>query len=146
MSLVYILLSALSSAHLTFEDTPFFETSFSSESQSFTSQLKPCSSLPSISNEKKPFLHCPGCDTRCRRSQDVKRHLLSHLPSSFACSFDSCTWRGVRHDAFKRHSWLQHRSYMTNGFQIYDSHPLVDGIIKGTISFGDAEQQAIECV
>ena len=35
---------------------------------------------------------------------------------------------------------------MTNGFQIYDSHPLVDGIIKGTISFGDAEQQAIECV
>lgn len=93
----------------------------------------------------KPLVPCPVCSIESRRSQERNRHLLTHLPCWIACSFDACRWRGDRRDNFKKHLWSEHQTIMLDqdGYQLYDTKPLVEGIVKGTMSIEDAEQRAI---
>ncbi|KAH9069740.1 hypothetical protein EDB83DRAFT_397600 [Lactarius deliciosus] len=95
----------------------------------------------------KPFVRCPDCGAECGRPQDAKRHLLSHLPCWIACSFDGCTWRGYRPDTFRKHWHSEHRSTSQVpdevGSKLYEPGPLVEGIVGGSVSMGDAENRAI---
>ncbi|KAH9034138.1 hypothetical protein EDB84DRAFT_77147 [Lactarius hengduanensis] len=95
----------------------------------------------------KPFVRCPDCGAECRRPQETKRHLLSHLPCWVACSFDGCTWRGYRLDTFRKHWYGEHRSISQVpdevGSKLYEPGPLVEGIVGGSVSMGDAENRAI---
>ncbi|KAN0138419.1 hypothetical protein V8E53_003882 [Lactarius tabidus] len=93
----------------------------------------------------KPLVLCPVCDIGSRRSQERNRHLLTHLPCWIACSFDACRWRGDRRDNLKKHMWNDHQTIMLDGdgYRLYDTKPLVEGIIKGSMSIEDAEQRAI---
>ncbi|KAH8993531.1 hypothetical protein EDB92DRAFT_417040 [Lactarius akahatsu] len=90
---------------------------------------------------------CPDCGAEYRRPQEIKRHLLLHLPCWIACSFDGCTWRGYRLDTFRRHWYSEHRSTSQVpdevGSKLYEPGPLVEGIVGGSVSMGDAENRAI---
>ncbi|KAH8993532.1 hypothetical protein EDB92DRAFT_417101 [Lactarius akahatsu] len=108
------------------------------------------SDVPPIVHPSRPPLRnwlCPRCREPFRRPQDRNRHLLSHLPYWVACSYGGCSWRGYRLDAFRKHRDSEHRSTSQvpdeNGSRLYDPGPLVDGIVRGSISIGDAENWAI---
>ncbi|KAF8258531.1 hypothetical protein EI94DRAFT_1128158 [Lactarius quietus] len=92
-----------------------------------------------------PWVHCPVCGFGSRRSQERDRHMFSHISYWIACSLDACRWRGDRRDTFKKHLWDEHQTIMSDGhgYQLYVPKLLLKGIVKGSISFGDAEQRAI---
>ncbi|KAI9437639.1 hypothetical protein H4582DRAFT_1956626, partial [Lactarius indigo] len=111
------------------------------------------SDVPPIVHPPRPLVRtwiCPRCRKPFRRPQDRKRHLLSHLPFWVGCSFGGCSWRGYRLDTFRKHWCREHRSSEVvpdeSGSRLYDPGPLVDGIIGGAISIGDAESSAITWV
>jgi hypothetical protein len=91
---------------------------------------------------------CPLCRESFRRWQDRNRHIQSHLPYWIGCSYDACSWRGYRIDIFRKHWHNEHQS--TNqvpdesGSKLYDPMPLVDDIVRGSVSIEDAENWAIE--
>ncbi|KAH9054297.1 hypothetical protein EDB87DRAFT_107056 [Lactarius vividus] len=94
-----------------------------------------------------PFVRCPDCGAEYRRPQETKRHLLLHLPCWIACSFGGCTWRGHRLDTFRKHWYIEHQSTSQVpdeiGSKLYEPGPLVEGIVRGSVSMGDAENRAI---
>ena len=94
----------------------------------------------------KPLVPCPLCNVESARPQERNRHLLTHLPCWIACSFDACRWRGDRRDNLKKHFRDVHQTIMQDqdGYRLYDTKPLVDGIVKGSMSIEDAEQRAIK--
>ena len=93
----------------------------------------------------KPLVHCPVCGIGSRRRQERNRHMLSHLPCWIVCSVGACSWRGDRRDSFDKHLWDVHQATILDGhgYQLYDPKPLVEGVVKGSISIGDAEKCAI---
>ncbi|KAH9034140.1 hypothetical protein EDB84DRAFT_77225 [Lactarius hengduanensis] len=96
-------------------------------------------------SKPKPLVHCPVCGVPSKRRQERDRHLLSHLPCWIACSFGLCLWRGDRFDMFTKHLFEEHQTTEPHGhgFQLYNTRPFVDGLVKGTISIEDAKQRAI---
>ncbi len=90
---------------------------------------------------------CPRCRKPFRRPQDRKRHLQSHLPFWIGCSYDGCPWRGYRLDTFRKHWSSEHQSTSQvadeSGSKLYDPGPLVEGIVRDSVSIGDAENWAV---
>ncbi|KAH9028871.1 hypothetical protein EDB85DRAFT_1576934 [Lactarius pseudohatsudake] len=111
----------------------------------------PANAHPRPSKPKPPVQwYCPvsGCGVPSGRPQERNRHLQSHLPCSIACSFGPCLWRGDRFDTFTKHLCHKHQTNEPDGhgYRLYDPRPLVDEIVKGSISIEDATQLAIEKV
>ena len=106
--------------------------------------VAPPTNAPAPESSRKPLL-CPVCNIGFSRTQERNRHLASHLPCWIACSFEACRWRGDRRDIFNKHLWDEHQTttLAVRGYQLYDPKPLVQGIVKGSISIGDAEQRAL---
>jgi Zinc finger, C2H2 type len=83
---------------------------------------------------------CPICSAPLSRSQDRKRHILSHLPHWLQCPDPGCSWRGDRWENLNKHRRRLHRHNVhPSGTQesdksnslIYDPWPLVQGITEG---------------
>jgi hypothetical protein len=94
-----------------------------------------------------PVSHCP---TSLSRTQDQRRHLLTHLPHCIHCPAPDCSWRGDRPNAFARHWNNDHPP----GIQVpneghcrtYDPQPLMRSIAEGTLCIQDAQKYAISMV
>lgn len=99
-------------------------------------------------NGAKPSWRCPilDCAAPLGRPQERKRHVLSHLPHWAYCRVPGCSWRGDRADAFVRHWGKDHPSSSQapsrDEFTIYNPHPLVNAVIKGSIPIGEARETA----
>lgn len=95
-------------------------------------------------------LRCPVCPAPLGRSQDRKRHVLSHLPHWVQCSDPGCSWRGNRWETLRRHRVSAHPSNSQESNKqesmIYDPWPLVERITKGTTQIKDARLSAISMV
>lgn len=93
---------------------------------------------------------CPICPTLLARSQDRRRHILSHLPHWLQCPDPGCSWRGDRWETLNRHRHNVHTSSSQepdkNATVIYNPWPLVRGIIEGTTLIEDARAFAISMV
>ena len=93
---------------------------------------------------------CPICPTLLGRSQDQRRHILSHLPHWLQCPDPGCSWRGDRWETLNRHRHNVHTSRSQepdkNIAVIYNPWPLVRGIIEGTTLIEDARAFAISMV
>ena len=95
-------------------------------------------------------LSCPVCNMTCSRLQDVKRHMLTHLPPWLQCPEVGCGWRGDHSGNLRGHRTVFH----TPGAHeadieesvIYDPWPLVEGILKGEITHENARLMAISMV
>jgi len=97
-------------------------------------------------------LPCPvsGCTSSLSRTQDQRRHLLTHLPHWIHCPAPDCIWRGDRFNAFVRHWGNDHPSgnQVPNESQCktYDPQPLMKAIYEGTLCIQDAQNYAISMV
>ena len=94
---------------------------------------------------------CPICTALLGRSQDQKRHILSHLPHWLQCPDPGCSWRGDRWETLNRHRHNVHPASSSqepdkNITVIYNPWPLVRGIIEGTTLIEDARAFAISMV
>jgi hypothetical protein len=93
---------------------------------------------------------CPICSVPLGRSQDRKRHILSHLPHWLYCPDPGCSWRGDRWETLNKHRRMVHPSKSQESDKniviIYDPRPLVQGIIQGAIPIEDAKAFAISMV
>ena len=93
---------------------------------------------------------CPVCSALLGRSQDRRRHILSHLPHWVQCPDTGCSWRGDRWETLNRHRHNVHPSSSQepdkNIAVIYNPWPLVRGIIEGTTLIEDARAFAISVV
>lgn len=93
---------------------------------------------------------CPLCGEPYRRPQDRNRHIPSHLPYWICCSHDRCSWRGYRLDTFRKHWHSEHQSTGRmpdeSGSTLYDPGPLVEGIVRGSVSVGAAENWAVTMI
>ena len=78
---------------------------------------------------------CPICPALLGRSQDRKRHILSHLPHWLQCPDPGCSWRGDRWENLNKHRHNDHASSIQEADKsnslIYDPWPLVQGITEG---------------
>ncbi len=108
------------------------------------------SDVPLIVHPPRPSVRiwsCPLCHEPFRRPQDRNRHLPSHLPYWIGCSYDGCSWRGYRVDTFRKHWSSEHQSTSQvadeSGSKLYDPGPLVEGIVRDSVSIGDAENWAV---
>ena len=90
---------------------------------------------------------CPICSVPLGRSQDRRRHILSHLPHWLHCPDPGCSWRGDRFETLNKHRRKIHlfnsQEPDKNMVIIYDPWPLVQGIIQGAILIEDAKAFAI---
>src|SRR5712691_4788754 len=93
---------------------------------------------------------CPVCSALLGRSQDQRRHILSHLPHWLQCPDPACSWRGDRWETLKSHRHNVHPSSSQEPDKdiavIYNAWPLVRGIIEGTTLIEDARAFAISVV
>jgi hypothetical protein len=93
--------------------------------------------------------YCPICTASLGRSQDRKRHILSHLPHWLQCHAPGCSWRGDRWEHLRKHRSKVHPSISqesdTHESIIYDPWPLVRGITDNT-TFENAKTVAISLV
>jgi hypothetical protein len=95
---------------------------------------------------------CPvsGCPASFNRSQERKRHLLTHLPYWIHCPDPGCSWRGNRLGAFRKHWGSDHPSSIQepdkDRYEIYDPFPLVEVIIEGSLCIKAAQNKAISMV
>ena len=93
----------------------------------------------------------PGCPKSLGRTQDKRRHLLTHLPHWLHCPAPGCNWRGDRFDVFVRH-WSSNGH--PSGIQvpnedecrIYDPQPLMRAISDSTLDIQAAQREAISMV
>jgi|SRR5712672_3419350 len=92
----------------------------------------------------------PGCPKSFYRSQEQKRHLLTHLPHWVHCPEPGCSWRGNRLGTFRKHRGSDHPSSIQepdkDQYEIYDPFPLVEEIIQGSLCIKAAENRAIAAV
>ena len=97
-------------------------------------------------------LPCPvsRCQSSLGRTQEQKRHLLTHLPHWIHCPAPECFWRGDRPNAFGRHWSTRHPSGIRvpceDEYRTYDPQPLVRAISEGTLDIQDAQGHAISMV
>ena len=93
---------------------------------------------------------CPVCAALLGRSQDQRRHILSHLPDWLQCPDPGCSWRGDRWETLNRHQHKVHPSSSQepdkNIAVIYNPWQLVRGIIEGTTLIEYARACAISMV
>jgi len=93
---------------------------------------------------------CPICFASLGRSQDRKRHILSHLPQWLQCPDPGCAWRADRWEVLKKHLRSVHPSGSPKldkqKSRIYDPWPLVDEILRGTTPAEVARACAISAV
>ncbi|KAI0250327.1 hypothetical protein BJV78DRAFT_590574 [Lactifluus subvellereus] len=95
----------------------------------------------------EPSWCCPvsGCSAPFGRPQERRRHVVSHLPHCFYCRVPGCSWRGDRVAAFLRHRKDHPSSSQApdkDEFTIYDPLPLVDDVIEGSKTIGEAQRIA----
>jgi hypothetical protein len=97
-------------------------------------------------------LPCPveGCPSSLSRTQDQRRHLLTHLPHWIHCPAPECCWRGDRFDAFVRHWGNDHppgiRVPDEGLCRTYDPQPLMKEISEGSLCIQVAQKRAISMV
>jgi hypothetical protein len=102
--------------------------------------------------QRRHSLPCPvsGCPTSLSRTQDQRRHLLTHLPHWIHCPVPDCSWRGDRLNAFARHWGNDHPSSIQapneDQCKTYDPLPLMRAIAEGTLCIQDAQKYAISTV
>ena len=93
--------------------------------------------------------YCPICAALLGRTQDRKRHILSHLPYWLQCQAPDCSWRGDRWEHLRKHRLKVHPSSGqesdTRESIIYDPRPFVEGITD-YITFENAKAIAISLV
>lgn len=99
---------------------------------------------------RQTLLHCPLCPTHFGRDQDRYRHLQSHLPYWIGCSYDGCSWRGYRPEAFRKHWCSEHKSTNAapdeDGSKLYNPKPLIKQIVQNPNSIRDAQTRAVSYV
>jgi hypothetical protein len=105
-----------------------------------------------IQRRRVQSLPCPvsRCQSSLGRTQDQKRHLLTHLPHCIHCPAPDCFWRGDRINAFGRH-WSNAHPFSIrvpdeDEYRTYDPQPLMRAISEGTLSIQDAQRRAISMV
>lgn len=93
---------------------------------------------------------CPICSALLGRSQDRRRHILSHLPHWLQCPDPGCSWRGDRRENLNKHRHNVHPSSSqepdNSNSLIYDPWPLVQGITEGRTPIEAATVIAISMV
>jgi hypothetical protein len=105
-----------------------------------------------IQRRRVPSLPCPvsGCPSSLGRTQDQRRHLLTHLPHWIHCPVPDCLWRGDRLNAFVRHWGNDHPSGIQvpkeDEWKTYDPQPLMKAISEGTHCIQVAQKHAISMV
>lgn len=95
---------------------------------------------------------CPICHASLGRSQDGKRHKLSHLPHWLQCPDHGCSWRGGRWENLRNHRLKVHKVHLSSSQEldkcnsvIYDPWPLVEEITDDT-TLEKAKKSAISLV
>ena len=95
---------------------------------------------------------CPICHASLGRSQDGKRHKVSHLPHWLQCPDPGCSWRGDRWGNLRNHRLKIHKVRPSSSQEldkckavIYDPWPLVEEITDDT-SLESARKNAISLV
>ena len=102
---------------------------------------------------KKCVRNCPcpapGCPS-FGRSQELRRHLFTHLPHWVSCPDPGCSWRGDRLGVFRKHRVSNHPSsgqvLDEDQYVIYDPRPFVEKIERDALSIEDARKQAMAMV
>ncbi|KAF8494577.1 hypothetical protein F5888DRAFT_629022 [Russula emetica] len=108
-----------------------------------------------IQRRRVHSLPCPvsGCPSSLSRTQDQRRHLLTHLPHWIHCPAPDCFWRGDRLNAFVRHWGNDHHHPTTGSTQVpnedqcktFDPQPLMKAISEG-FCIQAAQKHAISMV
>ena len=101
--------------------------------------------------QRRNGLPCPvsDCASSLGRSQDQRRHLLTHLPHWLHCPAPGCCWRGDRLHGFMRHWGNDHPSRIrvpNDQCRTYDPQPLMKEISEGTLRIQAAQMRAISMV
>lgn len=101
--------------------------------------------------QRRNGLPCPvsDCPSSLGRSQEQRRHLLTHLPHWLHCPAHGCGWRGDRLHAFMRHWGNDHPSgirVLNDQCRTYDPQPLMKEISEGSLRIQAAQMRAISMV
>ena len=94
----------------------------------------------------KAFCPFPHCSRKYKRSQELKRHILGHLPDWICCTQSGCDWTGYRRDLLLGHLKKEHQDvpfleYGSEGSEIYDAKRLAKQLLK-EITVEQAEREA----
>jgi len=89
----------------------------------------------------------PHCTKESRRSQELERHILWHLPDWISCTQLFCNWTGYRRDLLLGHLRKEHQDvpvleYSLEGGEIYDAKRLAKQLRKKKITVEQAELEA----
>ena len=81
----------------------------------------------------------PECRKRCRRQQELERHIREHhLPYFIYCGQQGCTWTGCRRYALQNHLAHKHKGVQMptkpEAFIIYDAKRLVKQLLNKEIN------------
>ena len=112
---------------------------------------KALSSIRTKTPSHQKHYTCPYCKRKFKRSQELKRHLLSNLPDSIHCPFPLCPWTGHRRYSLVKHMKVHPnpgpgREHGRKEFQIYHPEKLVQSMASGTLTVECAADIALSKV